>query len=415
MMIERTHQYIERTWERAMLMPKDMEAGFQLPYPCVPPCVTGEFRCLFYWDTFYTNLGLVADGKSALAKHNVDNLIYLLNKYGFVPNANSESGSKWCSQPPYLHWMVQTLEKYVQDESWLKKAYFALKNEYHFWMTERMTSIGLNRHYHQPLNKQDLVEYYDYVATERIKIPMNIEDDAKAEKAHSYIAAAECGLDWSPRFRDGAAHMIPVDLNANLYGMENNLYRWALMFEPDEASKFLENAEERKRLMNQYCLDKDGLYYDYDMRTEKRNYFYSTSQFMPFVKGLIDDKEALKELVDMLQKPFGVVSTQEDVVENLSYQWSYPNTWAPDNYLAFLALKKNNLLNEAKTVATRYLETVSRNYAKTGLLWEKYDGIDGEVSKKNEYEVPEMLGWTGGVFEVFYKYIYNECGGFPDE
>ncbi len=120
MFIEKTHQYIKRSWKRAAVEPEDMQENFQLPYPCVPPCVTGMFRCLFYWDTFYTNLGLIADGELELAKNNVANLIYLLKKYGFVPNANSESGTKWCSQPPYLHWMVQTLEEYLQDEQWLK-------------------------------------------------------------------------------------------------------------------------------------------------------------------------------------------------------------------------------------------------------------------------------------------------------
>ncbi len=108
-------------------------------------------------------------------------------------------------------------------------------------------------------------------------------------------------------------------------------------------------------------------------------------------------------LIGILQQPHGVVSTQKDEKEKLSYQWSYPNTWAPDNYLAFLALKKNGLLEEARTVATCYMENVSQCYEKTGLLWEKYDGIEGGVSKKNEYEVPEMLGWTGGVFEEFYR------------
>ncbi len=28
---------------------------------------------------------------------------------------------------------------------------------------------------------------------------------------------------------------------------------------------------------------------------------------------------------------------------------------------------------------------------------------NGGVAVVNEYEVPEMLGWTGGVFEYFYK------------
>jgi neutral trehalase len=31
-------------------------------------------------------------------------------------------------------------------------------------------------------------------------------------------------------------------------------------------------------------------------------------------------------------------------------------------------------------------------------LWEKYDTLTGAVSVAKEYESPEMLGWTAGVY-----------------
>lgn len=41
------------------------------------------------------------------------------------------------------------------------------------------------------------------------------------------------------------------------------------------------------------------------------------------------------------------------------------------------------------------------NFEKTGVIWEKYDGRDGKVAVTDEYETPEMLGWSAGVYRYF--------------
>jgi neutral trehalase len=50
------------------------------------------------------------------------------------------------------------------------------------------------------------------------------------------------------------------------------------------------------------------------------------------------------------------------------------------------------------------METVERCYAETGALWEKYDASIGKVSVTREYDTPEMMGWTAGV----YRYLEEE-------
>ena len=405
---QKTHTYVKTTWQKARVLPQDSaDAAFYVA-PFVPPCVTGLFRVLFYWDTFYTNRGMLADGFLEYAKDNVDNLLAAVDRFGFVPNVLSKGGLKWCSQPPYLHFMIGDIYEATGDKEWLKRAYFTLKKEYAFWTGDRMTPLGLNRHYHFPLGQNDLVVYYDYIAENRMRIPKDIPEEEKAARAHGYLAAAEAGLDWSPRFRTFAADVIPVDLNANLYGLEKDLCAWSEMFEPQETRKFAEAMANRKRLMDAYCLGEDGLYHDYNYVTQKREDFYSSGQFMPFVTGMSADKRAVKRLLSALESAHGITSTQEDTTETLSYQWSYPNTWAPDNYLCVWALENCGMTDDAERVARKYLENVAATYEKTGLLWEKYDGVNGGVATKTEHAMTEMLGWSGGVYSCFYKQYYRK-------
>ena len=46
---------------------------------------------------------------------------------------------------------------------------------------------------------------------------------------------------------------------------------------------------------------------------------------------------------------------------------------------------------------------VNENFEKTGVIWEKYDGRDGSVAVTSEYQTPEMLGWSAGVYRYFVK------------
>jgi alpha,alpha-trehalase len=56
---------------------------------------------------------------------------------------------------------------------------------------------------------------------------------------------------------------------------------------------------------------------------------------------------------------------------------------------------------EAKRIAKKYNNTVESNFVKTGRLWEKYDAVMGGIGESAEYETPEMMGWTAGVYVYF--------------
>jgi alpha,alpha-trehalase len=401
-LLQETHDYIVKNWARCRVDPSTIERDiYRLPKPFTPPTPGGLFHCLFYWDTFYTNRGLILDGHAAWAKDNVDDLIFELKEWGFVPNSNSDPGVIYISQPPYLHFMIRDVAEAIPDEAWLADAYEALKFEYAFWMKKRMTPTGLNRHYgHETRTKEQLVSYYRYVAKDRLNLPLDLSEEEQIKKGANYAAAAEAGLDFSPRFGDFGGDILPVDLNANLYGLECDLAHYAERFEKNRASFFQEAAAQRKALMDSLMLGEDGLYHDYNYVSKKQSPLHFSGQFMPFITGLSTDKKAAQRLVKILLGEGGVYST--DKAEKIPYQAAYPYSWPYDNYLAFWALKSLGLEEEKTKVSEHYLRSLATNFAQTGRLWETYDGRDGSIAHKAEYATQEMMGWTAGSFEVIF-------------
>lgn len=174
-------------------------------------------------------------------------------------------------------------------------------------MNKRIAPNGLNRHFHNPLPQEELVDYYRYVALERLGLSVDKSEKEMAHLGECYVADAEAGLDFTPRFLDRGIYVNPVDLNANLYGMELDLAALAEQFEPEEQTRFLTNAQSRKQKMDRYMLAEDGLYYDYDFDRGclLRPDFCFTGQFMPFITGLSDSQEAARKALERLLYPLG--------------------------------------------------------------------------------------------------------------
>jgi alpha,alpha-trehalase len=68
----------------------------------------GRFRELYYWDTYWVIKGLLTSGMLSTATGMVSNLVDLVHRFGFVPNANRRYYLNR-SQPPYLTQMVELI------------------------------------------------------------------------------------------------------------------------------------------------------------------------------------------------------------------------------------------------------------------------------------------------------------------
>ena len=74
-----------------------------LPNPYVVP--GGRFREIYYWDSYFTMLGLIASGRADLVRSMLDNFAYLVRTVGHIPNGNRTYYLSR-SQPPYFGAMV---------------------------------------------------------------------------------------------------------------------------------------------------------------------------------------------------------------------------------------------------------------------------------------------------------------------
>lgn len=51
---QETHEYIIGNWENAAVDATNQDEEWYLPFPFVPPCLHGLFRCLHYRGTLYS-------------------------------------------------------------------------------------------------------------------------------------------------------------------------------------------------------------------------------------------------------------------------------------------------------------------------------------------------------------------------
>jgi alpha,alpha-trehalase len=105
-------------------------------------------------------------------------------------------------------------------------------------------------------------------------------------------AACESGWDFSGRwFSDGKSfktiqttNLIPVDLNCLLYHLEYSIGKASqLNNDKAQANDFFAQADQRKAAINQYFYDeKDGWYYDYDIKEKKLSSQKTIAGITPF-------------------------------------------------------------------------------------------------------------------------------------
>ncbi len=409
--IELVRNFIKSNWKNTIRTHKaDSCSLIGLPLPYSVPSISGMFQEMYYWDTYFTNVGLISDGNVEQARNNCDNMLFLVNKYGFMPNGNRI----WYlerSQPPYLSMMIRDVYEKTKDKNWLKKILPTLEKEYNFWMTQRITPIGLNRFYNSSPDsinegtyfgiKKRLGENYDTTI---------VRTQAEQIALGSHITSElESGWDMNPRFDSRCNDFCPLDLNANLYQYETNFEYFYEQINSDASKQWKPIAEKRKELINKYLFNpNDGLFYDYDYVNQQFSSVYSAAVFNALWANILTDKQA-KTVVENLSKlefKFGIAAC-EPGERKYAYQWDYPNGWACIQFLAVKGLDNYDYEADASRIAHKYVTLVSSNYKKTNNLWEKYNIIDGNINGHNEYEMPTMMGWTAGTFVFMTDYLLN--------
>lgn len=371
-----------------------------LPYPYTTPCANEGFTEMYYWDTYFTNAGLIAEGNVRQAKNNADNVRFLIHKYGFMPNGN-RTFYLGNTQPPFYYKMVEDIFEKTGDKAWLKESYDALVKEYGYWQTNRTAPNGLNVYGpHKDYTKEYIEEKYDYFKYRYRGFEAKNEEE-KAACAHTIVTMCESGWDCCTRFENAGEYYNPVDLNSLLYGLERSMAKFSDILKNGEAALWRERAARRKEKMLEIMFDnKRGIFLDWNYKEERFSPVVSAASLYPLFVKLDDTPEkAIEVLKNELFLKYGVSACVPGEYD-YSLQWDYPNVWAPLQYIAYFACKNYGFGTVAKKVAETYIKLLDDNFAQTGNLWEKYDGLTGKVANA-DYNAPKMMGWTAGVYMYF--------------
>jgi alpha,alpha-trehalase len=414
--IHSVRRFIEANWIQTVRSQTEDEGTLiGLPFPYTIPSRKDAFQELYYWDTYFTCLGLVESGRTDLAVGNARNLLAQVDRYGFVPNGNRTFYLNR-SQPPYLAPLVWHLSSLLNDIDFARDAMSAIRREYDFWTTQRITPVGLSRHGHHA-NREGLLDFFPEIVHRAGGLNGKQPEDCVEEISH-LMAECETGWDLNHRFGHRCGDFCPVDLNSTLFVYERFLSEFS---EGANKVPWLERAEERKQKMNEFCWDEErGGFFDYDFRQQRRSTIIAVSTFEPLWAGLATPHQAkmlVEKMLPQLEFPSGLAACAPGPRDRVC-QWDYPNGWPCVQNLVYRGLAYYGFHKEARRIAEKYVVTVCQCFEATGDLWEKYNVEDGSVNSTNETgyaesavrnfsDIPEntahaappaMMGWTAGVF-----------------
>jgi alpha,alpha-trehalase len=412
-------QHAKALWPALTRVPDSSSARsslIPLPYPYVVP--GGRFREIYYWDSYFTMLGLIASGRPDLVRNMLDNFAHLVRTVGHIPNGN-RSYYLSRSQPPYFAAMVG-LYATATDTGQALRYLDALEREYAFWMegADKLAAGDAHRRVVRLRGGAILNRYWDDRDDPR---PESYRPDyelgrtlPEAERKLFYRntrAAAESGWDFSSRWMRNPSdlrtlettELVPVDLNSLLYHAERTIaalrsFR-GQQGDAAVARRFATAAETRRQALLAAAYEPDsGFFYDVRWRTGARVLDRPTlAAASPLYFGLATPEQgraaAVRFARDFL-KPGGFVTTL--IVSG--QQWDAPNGWPPLQWLTIEGIRRYGGGELADIARTRWLALNRRTYQTTGKMTEKYDVADmARRAGGGEYPSQDGFGWTNGV------------------
>lgn len=398
---------LTRTTEKA----SRWDSLLPLPKPYVVP--GGRFREVYYWDSYFTMLGLAESGHWDKISDMVDNFAWEIDTWGHIPNGN-RSYYLSRSQPPFFSLMVELLATHDSDA--LKKYRPQMEKEYAWWMegADALQPGQANKRVVKLTDGEVLNRYWDDRDTPR---PESWLDDVTTAKSNpdrpateiyrDLRSAAASGWDFSSRWMDdphklGTIHttgIVPVDLNSLMFKMEKLLARASKESgDTAGAGKYEALASARqKAIENHLWNEKEGWYADYDLRRKQvRNQLTAAALFPLYVKAAAQDRadKVASAAASHLLKPGGISTT----TVTSGQQWDAPNGWAPLQWVATEGLQNYGQNKVAMDVTWRFLKNVQHTYDREQKLVEKYDvSTTGTGGGGGEYPLQDGFGWSNGV------------------
>ncbi|MGQ0641518.1 MAG: alpha,alpha-trehalase TreF [Gemmatimonadaceae bacterium] len=412
-------QHIRALWPaltRPADTPDDRSSLIPLPNAYVVP--GGRFREVYYWDSYFTMLGLVQSGRSDVVRQMLDNFVYLVRTLGHIPNGNRTYYLSR-SQPPYFAAMVG-LYAQATDTAQALQYLDALEREHAFWMdgADRLTNGTAYRRAVRLPDGSLLNRYWDDRPEPRpesfredYQLAQTLPEARREAFYRNTRASAESGWDFSSRWmRDPAdlrtletTELAPVDLNSLLYHAERTIAALRRFRRSDDDSavavRWMQMADTRRRVLLTHTYDSaQGFFFDVRWRTGERVTDRPTlAAAAPLYFGLATPEQgsavAARLGRDFL-RPGGFVTT----LIASGQQWDAPNGWPPHQWLAIMGMQRYGRGDLADSARARWLALNQRTYRLTGKMMEKYDVVDlRRPAGGGEYPTQDGFGWTNGV------------------
>jgi alpha,alpha-trehalase len=388
-----------------------------LPFPYVSPTAPGSvYQFMFGWDTDFASRALMLQGKVDQARNHLLNYFFMIDRYGYMPNANSKDLTTR-SQTPLV---ADTTWRYylaTKDRDLLHQAYPRLKHNYREYWTapHHQTPIGL--------------------ATNR-----DLGDPSLAPRL---AAEAETGLDWTPIYAGDVRRCAPLITNCALVRYTNTLAKIAQAIGEDgEAKSFCEESRKRASRIRQYCWNEArGFFVEYDYVAGQQLPCLSDCALWTLWSG-VATREQAKRLVghlDRIEQTFGLSCTDKayptpspeadyEPSDQLApdgispandrtataiggaapLQWMFPAGWAPSHVIAVEGLDAYGYTSDAKRITSKFLGLLISQYERTGHLWEKYNVVDGSLDLPNARSGNIwMRGWTAAAVVMLGRRVFR--------
>lgn len=384
----------------------------------------GRFREIYYWDSYFTMLGLSHSGHIDLIENMVDNFAFLIKTIGYIPNGN-RTYYFGRSQPPFFALMVELVCNSNKDIN-PKKYIDFVAQEYKWWM------LGSNELSNENISNAHVVRmpcgtilnrYFDVNNNPRPEsykedIELASENIGKKTIYKHIRAAAESGWDFSSRwFADNnsfntihTTDLIPIDLNCLLYYVETLLSKWYQQLgEAASAQQYQIKSMHRKNAIQKYCWNEQaGFFYDYDFMQHSQKTNQTLAACFPLFVNMAKTNQA-ESVASVLHKHFlkagGLVTT----LQHTGQQWDAPNGWAPLQWIGIKGLMNYGMYSFALEIAKRWNKLNENVFCRTGKMMEKYNVENLDLKGGGgEYPTQDGFGWTNGVFLQIQQLIKNK-------
>lgn len=442
---ERMSHYIDAQWSNLRRCPTDLatlrdEKASDHPVlycpqgerPVLPPSVTrrdvgeasptspgllyvphdyvvpgGRFNEQYGWDSYFTVRGLLADGHTDLARGMVDNLLYEVENYGKVLNAN-RTYYLGRSSPPFLTSALLAVYRKTNDREWLARALPTAIKEHDSWTDDgpygHRTPNGLSR-YASDIGKPCPEVEHGYYA--------NLPDNAEFFRQDR--AERESGWDMTDRFGYRCMDFNPVDLNALLYREERDIGEMTRIVKGEDspdARTWDDAADIRRTRMNATMWDKGrGMFHDFDHVNAQPSTYESLATFAPLWAGLATQEQAqrVRDNLFRFEKPGGLATS----THVSGKQWDAPYGWPPLQLLAVEGLRRYGFHDDANRLEKKFVTCVASVFETDGAILEKYNVVDMSGKADVGYGNQVGFGWTNATVRVFCNDLAERLGAWP--